>query len=153
MEKPDHLLANQLQAAANERNRCKNICFSRRRYIFRPPSCRVCFLAQSPVLPSPFLPSPVHETFPKAPVVRLPFWNLEAITDVMQLNNSNSDYSRLEIRPVKTRKKTIDKKTVARFSESGKVSVFSSSPNVEQRPKCMDHAILHGKPFGNCFKQ
>jgi hypothetical protein len=24
-------------------------------------------------------------------------------------------------------------------------------PKVEQHPKCMDHAILLGKPFGNCF--
>jgi hypothetical protein len=24
-------------------------------------------------------------------------------------------------------------------------------PKVEQHPKCMDHGILFGKPFGNCF--
>jgi hypothetical protein len=24
-------------------------------------------------------------------------------------------------------------------------------PKVERHPKCMDHAILRGKPFGNCF--
>ena len=30
-------------------------------------------------------------------------------------------------------------------------SVFLRFPKVEQHPKCMDHAILHGKPFSNCF--
>jgi hypothetical protein len=30
-------------------------------------------------------------------------------------------------------------------------SVFLRFPKVEQHPKCMDHAILLGKPFGNCF--
>jgi hypothetical protein len=31
-------------------------------------------------------------------------------------------------------------------------SVFLRFPTeVEQHPKCMDHAILLGKPFGNCF--
>jgi hypothetical protein len=29
------------------------------------------------------------------------------------------------------------------------VSVFLRFPKVEQHPKCMDHAILLGKPFGN----
>jgi hypothetical protein len=42
------------------------------------------------------------------------------------------------------------------FTESVKIlepqaSVFLRFPKVEQHPKCMDHAILHGKPFGNCF--
>ena len=32
---------------------------------------------------------------------------------------------------------------VARLSES--VNVFLRFPKVEQHPKCMDHAILHGK--------
>jgi hypothetical protein len=45
---------------------------------------------------------------------------------------------------------------VARLSESIKilepqVSVFLRFPKVEQHPKCMDHTILLGKPFGNCF--
>ena len=46
---------------------------------------------------------------------------------------------------------------VARLSESVKIletqaSVFLRFPNVEQHPKCIvDHAILLGKPFGNCF--
>jgi hypothetical protein len=45
---------------------------------------------------------------------------------------------------------------VARLSESVKIpepqaSVFLRFPLVEQHPKCMDHAILLGKPFGNCF--
>ena len=45
---------------------------------------------------------------------------------------------------------------VARLSESVKIlepqaSVFLRFPKVEQHPKCMDHAILLGKPFGNCF--
>jgi hypothetical protein len=35
----------------------------------------------------------------------------------------------------------------ARLSER----VFLRFPKVEQHPKCMDHAILLGKPFGNCF--
>jgi hypothetical protein len=30
-------------------------------------------------------------------------------------------------------------------------SVFLRFPKVEQHPKCTDHAILLGKPFGNCF--
>ena len=30
-------------------------------------------------------------------------------------------------------------------------SVFLRFPKVEQHPKCMDHAILLGKPFGNWF--
>jgi hypothetical protein len=30
-------------------------------------------------------------------------------------------------------------------------SVFLRFPKVEQHPQCMDHTILHGKPFGNCF--
>jgi hypothetical protein len=45
---------------------------------------------------------------------------------------------------------------VARLSEIVKIleprpSVFLHFPKVEQHPKCMDHAILLGKPFGNCF--
>ena len=45
---------------------------------------------------------------------------------------------------------------VARLSESVKIlepqaSVFLRFPKVEQHPKCMGHAILLGKPFGNCF--
>ena len=45
---------------------------------------------------------------------------------------------------------------VARLSESVKIlepqaSVFLRFPKVEQHPKCMDRAILLGKPFGNCF--
>ena len=45
---------------------------------------------------------------------------------------------------------------VARLSESVKIlepqaSVFLRFPKVEQHPKCMDHTILLGKPFGNCF--
>ena len=45
---------------------------------------------------------------------------------------------------------------VARLSESVKIlelqaSVFLRFPKVEQHPKCMDHAILLRKPFGNCF--
>jgi hypothetical protein len=45
---------------------------------------------------------------------------------------------------------------VARLSESVKIlepqaSVFLRFPKVEQHPKCMDHAVLLGKPFGNCF--
>jgi hypothetical protein len=44
---------------------------------------------------------------------------------------------------------------VARLSESVKIlepqaNVFLRFPKVEQHPKCMDHAILLGKPFGNC---
>jgi hypothetical protein len=47
-------------------------------------------------------------------------------------------------------------RNVARLSESVKIpepqaSVFLRFPKVEQHPKCMDHAILLGKPFGNCF--
>ena len=38
---------------------------------------------------------------------------------------------------------------VARLSES--VKIFLRFPKVEQHPKCMDHAILLGKPSGNCF--
>ena len=43
---------------------------------------------------------------------------------------------------------------VARLSESGKihtpaVRVFLRFPKLSQRPACMDHAILHGKPFSN----
>jgi hypothetical protein len=42
---------------------------------------------------------------------------------------------------------------VARLSESGKIHsptarAFSRFPKVSQHPSCMDHAILHGKPFG-----
>ena len=45
---------------------------------------------------------------------------------------------------------------VARLSESVKIlelqaSVYLRFPEVEQHPKCMDHTILLGKPFGNCF--
>jgi hypothetical protein len=45
---------------------------------------------------------------------------------------------------------------VVRLSESVKIletqaSVFLRFPKVKQHPKCMDHAILLGKPFGNCF--
>ena len=45
---------------------------------------------------------------------------------------------------------------VARLSESVKnyepqASVFLRFLKVEQHPKCMNDAILHGKPFGNCF--
>jgi hypothetical protein len=43
---------------------------------------------------------------------------------------------------------------VARLSEKilePQASVFLRFPKVEQHPKCMDHAILLGKPFGNCF--
>ena len=45
---------------------------------------------------------------------------------------------------------------VARISESvnihePKASAFLRFPKIEQHPKCKDHAILHGKPFGNCF--
>ena len=45
---------------------------------------------------------------------------------------------------------------VARVSESVKIhepqaSVFLRFPKVKHHPKCMDHAILHGKPFSNCF--
>jgi hypothetical protein len=45
---------------------------------------------------------------------------------------------------------------VVRPSESVKIlelqaSVFLRFLKVEQHPKCMDHAILLGKPFGNCF--
>ena len=45
---------------------------------------------------------------------------------------------------------------VARISESVKMlepqpSVFLRFPKVERLPKSMDHAILLGKPFGNCF--
>jgi hypothetical protein len=41
------------------------------------------------------------------------------------------------------------------FAESVKIlepqaSVFLRFPKVEQHPKYMDHAILLGKPFGNC---
>ena len=44
---------------------------------------------------------------------------------------------------------------VARLSESVKIlelqgTVFLRFSKVEH-PKCMDHAILLGKPFGNCF--
>jgi hypothetical protein len=47
-------------------------------------------------------------------------------------------------------------RVVARLSESVKIleaqaSVFLRFPKVEQHPKCMDHAILLGKLFGNCF--
>jgi hypothetical protein len=38
---------------------------------------------------------------------------------------------------------------VAKLSES--VKIFLRFPKVEQHPKCMDHAILLGKPSGNCF--
>ena len=43
---------------------------------------------------------------------------------------------------------------VARFSESVKIhepqaSVILRFLKIEQHPKCMDHAILHGKPFSN----
>jgi hypothetical protein len=45
---------------------------------------------------------------------------------------------------------------VARLSESVKIlepqaSVFLRFAKVEPDPKCMDHAILLGKPFGNCL--
>jgi hypothetical protein len=45
---------------------------------------------------------------------------------------------------------------VTRLSESVKIlepqaSVFLHFPKVEQHPKCMDHTILLGKPFSNCF--
>ena len=45
---------------------------------------------------------------------------------------------------------------VVRLSGSVKIlelqaSVFLRFPKVEQHPKCMDLAILLGKPFGNCF--
>ena len=46
---------------------------------------------------------------------------------------------------------------VARLSVSAKIleplqaSVFLRFPKVEQHSKCIDHAILLGKPFGNCF--
>jgi hypothetical protein len=45
---------------------------------------------------------------------------------------------------------------VAKLSESVKIlepqaSIFLRFPKVEQHPKCMDHAFLLGKPFGNCF--
>jgi hypothetical protein len=45
---------------------------------------------------------------------------------------------------------------VARLSESVKIldaqaSVFLRFPKVEQHLKCMDHAILLGKLFGDCF--
>ena len=47
---------------------------------------------------------------------------------------------------------------VARLSESVKIlepqaSVFLRFPKVEQHPKCMNHAILLEKPFGNCFNK
>jgi hypothetical protein len=50
----------------------------------------------------------------------------------------------------------IHTRDVARLSESVKIlepqaSVFLRFPKVEQHPKCTDHAILLGKPFGNCF--
>jgi hypothetical protein len=35
------------------------------------------------------------------------------------------------------------------FTES--VKILEPQASVEQHPKCMDHAILLGKPFGNCF--
>jgi hypothetical protein len=35
--------------------------------------------------------------------------------------------------------------------DSPAARVFLRFPKVEQHPKCMDHAILLGKPFGNCF--
>ena len=42
---------------------------------------------------------------------------------------------------------------VARLSESVKIHspaarVFLRFPKVSRHPSCMDHAILHGKPFG-----
>jgi hypothetical protein len=45
---------------------------------------------------------------------------------------------------------------VSRLSESVKKleppgESFLRFPQVEKNPKCIDHAILHGKPFGNCF--
>ena len=45
---------------------------------------------------------------------------------------------------------------VARILESVKIlepqaSVFLRFSKVEQHPKCIGHAILLGKPFGNCF--
>jgi hypothetical protein len=45
---------------------------------------------------------------------------------------------------------------VARLSVSVKIlepqaSVFLRFSKGEQHPKYMDHAILLGKPFGNCF--
>jgi hypothetical protein len=41
---------------------------------------------------------------------------------------------------------------VARLSENSPAArVFLRFAKVEQHPKCMDHAILLGKPFGNCF--
>jgi hypothetical protein len=47
-------------------------------------------------------------------------------------------------------------RVVARLSESVKIlepqaSVFLRVTKVEQHPKCVDHAFLLGKPFGNCF--
>ena len=39
---------------------------------------------------------------------------------------------------------------VVKILES-QASVFLRFPKVEQHPKCMDHAILLGKPFGNSF--
>ena len=43
---------------------------------------------------------------------------------------------------------------VARLSESVKIHspaarVFLRFPKFSQHPACMDHAILHGKPFSN----
>ena len=43
---------------------------------------------------------------------------------------------------------------VARFSESVKIhppaaGVFLRFPKISQHLACMDHAILHGKPFSN----
>ncbi len=44
---------------------------------------------------------------------------------------------------------------VARLSENvrdkSRRRVFLRFPKVEQHAKCMDHVILNGKPFGNCF--
>ena len=50
---------------------------------------------------------------------------------------------------------------VVRISESVKilelqppcrrVYFYAFRKKIEQHPKCMDHAILLGKPFGNCF--
>ena len=43
---------------------------------------------------------------------------------------------------------------IARFSECVKIDspaarVFLRLPKISQHPACMDHAILHGKPFSN----
>ena len=40
---------------------------------------------------------------------------------------------------------------IARSMHEGCRETQVSFPKVEQHPKCMDHAILLGKPFGNCF--